>query len=75
MSNLPDVPTVQELVHAPFEATAWFTIMAPAGTPPDIVQKVNAVTNRYLQSAKARTSSLVSPPRSAAEHQTTQRPS
>ena len=51
MSNLPDVPAVQELLHAPFEATAWFTIMAPAGTPADIVQKVNAVTNHYLQSA------------------------
>ena len=51
MSNLPDVPAVQELLHAPFEATAWFIVMAPAGTPADIVQKVNAVTNRYLQSA------------------------
>jgi len=48
--NLPDVPTVQELLRAPFEATAWFTVMAPAGTPADIVGKVNAVTNRYLQS-------------------------
>jgi tripartite-type tricarboxylate transporter receptor subunit TctC len=51
MSDLPDVPTVQELIHAPFEATAWFTVMAPAGTPPAIVQTVNAVANRYLQSA------------------------
>ena len=50
MGNLPDVPTVQELLRAPFEATAWFTVMAPAGTPADIVGKVNAVTNRYLQS-------------------------
>jgi tripartite-type tricarboxylate transporter receptor subunit TctC len=50
MSNLPDVPSVQELLHTPFEATAWFTVMAPAGTPADIVGKVNAVTNRYLQS-------------------------
>ena len=54
MSDLPDVPTVQELIHAPFEATAWFAIMAPAGTPADIVQKINAVANRYLQSAKAK---------------------
>ena len=35
----------------PFEATAWFAIMAPAGTPAEIVQKINTVTNRYLQSA------------------------
>src|SRR5262245_10989966 len=51
MGSLPDLPTVQELLRVPFEATAWFTIMATAGTPADIVQKVNAVTNRYLQSA------------------------
>ena len=51
MRNLPEVLTVQELIHAPFEATAWFTVMAPAGTPAAIVQTVNAVTNRYLQSA------------------------
>jgi tripartite-type tricarboxylate transporter receptor subunit TctC len=51
MSDLPDVPTVQELIHAPFEAAAWFAIMAPAGTPADILQKINAITNRYLQSS------------------------
>jgi tripartite-type tricarboxylate transporter receptor subunit TctC len=51
MSNLPDVPTVQEVIHVPFEATAWFTVMAPAGTPAAIVQTVNAITNRYLRSA------------------------
>ena len=50
----PDVPTVAEQIQQPFEAAAWFAIMARAGTPPDIVQKVNAVANRYLQSAKAK---------------------
>ena len=54
LSDLPDVPTVQELIHSPFEAAAWFAIMARTGTPPDIVQKVNAVANRYLQSSKAK---------------------
>jgi tripartite-type tricarboxylate transporter receptor subunit TctC len=53
-SDVPDVPTVQEVIHAPFEAAAWFAIMARAGTPPDVVQKVNAVTNRYLESARAK---------------------
>jgi tripartite-type tricarboxylate transporter receptor subunit TctC len=51
LSDLPDVPTVQELIHAPFEAAAWFVIMARAGTPADTLQRINAVTNRYLQSA------------------------
>ena len=53
-SVLPDAPTVQEMIHAPFEASAWFTIMAPAGTSADIVQKINAINNRYLQSAKGK---------------------
>lgn len=53
-SDLPDVPTVQEQIRTPFEAAAWFTIMARAGTPPDVVQKVNAAVNRYLASAKAK---------------------
>jgi tripartite-type tricarboxylate transporter receptor subunit TctC len=53
-SELPDVPTVQELTHAPFEAAAWFAIMVRAGTPADTVQKINAITNRYLQSTKGK---------------------
>jgi tripartite-type tricarboxylate transporter receptor subunit TctC len=52
LSDLPDVPTVQESIHSPFEAAAWFVIMARAGTPADTLQKINTVTNRYLQSAR-----------------------
>ena len=52
LSDLPNVPTVQELIHAPFEAAAWFVIMARAGTPADTLQKISAVTNRYLKSAR-----------------------
>jgi len=37
----PDVPTVAETVPG-FEATTWFAMFAPAGTPRDIVMKVNA---------------------------------
>ncbi len=54
MNELPDVPTVQELIHTPFEAAAWFVIMARAGTPTDTLQKINAIANRYLQSAKGK---------------------
>jgi len=54
MSDVPDVPTVQELIHAPFEAAAWFAILARAGTPADTLQKINAITNRYLQSARGK---------------------
>jgi tripartite-type tricarboxylate transporter receptor subunit TctC len=54
MSDLPDLPTVQEQIHAPFEAAAWFAVLARAGTPEDILQKINAITNRYLQSARGK---------------------
>jgi tripartite-type tricarboxylate transporter receptor subunit TctC len=52
MSDLPEVPTVQELIHAPFEAAAWFAILARTGTPADILQTINTVTVRYLASAR-----------------------
>ena len=52
--ELPDVMTVQEAGFAGFEATAWYAIVAPAGTPADIVQKVNAATNAYLKSEKGK---------------------
>jgi tripartite-type tricarboxylate transporter receptor subunit TctC len=51
---VPDVPTVQEVIGTPFEAAAWFAILARAGTPADIVEKINAGANRYLQSAKGK---------------------
>ena len=51
---LPDVMTVQEAGFAGFEATAWYAIVAPAGTPADAIQKINQVTNGYLKSAKGK---------------------
>ncbi len=38
---LPDVPTVAETVPG-YEATIWLGLMAPAGTPPEIVDRLNA---------------------------------
>lgn len=38
---LPDVPTVAETVIPGFEASTWWGILAPAGTPPAIVAEVN----------------------------------
>jgi tripartite-type tricarboxylate transporter receptor subunit TctC len=52
--SLPDVMTVQEAGFKDFEATAWYAIVAPTGTPPDAIQKVNAITNGYLKSPKGR---------------------
>ncbi len=43
----PDVPTVAETVPG-FEATTWFAVFAPAGTPRDIVARVNAEMKRVF---------------------------
>ena len=45
--SMPDVPTVGETVPG-YEATAWFGIGMPKGTPRDVVEKVNAEVNRAL---------------------------
>jgi tripartite-type tricarboxylate transporter receptor subunit TctC len=51
-SDLPDVQTVQEAGFKGFEATAWYALAAPAGTPSEIVDKLNAATNAFLKSPK-----------------------
>jgi tripartite-type tricarboxylate transporter receptor subunit TctC len=38
---LPELPTVQESGIAGYEVTGWYGILAPAGTPADIVSKIN----------------------------------
>ena len=40
-SNMPDVPAAAETLPG-FDFQGWFMLMAPSGTPPDIVKKVNA---------------------------------
>jgi tripartite-type tricarboxylate transporter receptor subunit TctC len=45
--SLPGVPTVAATVPG-YEATAWFGIGMPKGTPADIIEKVNAEVNRAL---------------------------
>ena len=39
--SLPDVPTVAESGYPGFDASLWLALMAPAGTPPAIVDRVN----------------------------------
>jgi len=43
----PDVPTVGETVPG-YEATAWFGVGMPKGTPREVIEKVNAEVNRAL---------------------------
>jgi tripartite-type tricarboxylate transporter receptor subunit TctC len=51
---LPDVPTVSESGLPGFEASVWYCLLAPTGVPADVVAKLNAATNEYLKTAKAR---------------------
>jgi tripartite-type tricarboxylate transporter receptor subunit TctC len=47
---LPQLPTVAESGLPGFEVSVWFSVLAPAATPRDIVQKLNAVLVKALQS-------------------------
>jgi len=47
-SSLPDVPSVAELGYKDFDVSTWYGLFMPAGTPKDIVAKVNAEVNRLL---------------------------
>jgi tripartite-type tricarboxylate transporter receptor subunit TctC len=51
---LPDVPTMAEAGVKGYEFTTWFVVLAPAGTPPDVVQKLNSSLNDVLNSAEMR---------------------
>jgi tripartite-type tricarboxylate transporter receptor subunit TctC len=54
VTQLPDVTTVQEAGFKGFEATAWYAIVAPTGTPDDIVLKINHAVNAFLNSDKGK---------------------
>ena len=47
----PDVPTAAEAGVAGYEATIWLGVMAPAGTPKDVVEKLNGEINKVIARA------------------------
>jgi tripartite-type tricarboxylate transporter receptor subunit TctC len=49
MSQLPDVPTIAESGVPGFEAEAWWGMLAPAATPPTIVNRMNAEMAKALK--------------------------
>lgn len=55
-SLLPDVPTFKEVGVSNFYPSSWFALLAPAGTPQDVVQKLNASVNKILKDDALRTS-------------------
>ena len=47
LSTLPDIPAIAEAVPG-YEANGWYGFAAPKGTPPDIIEKLNAAINAGL---------------------------
>jgi tripartite-type tricarboxylate transporter receptor subunit TctC len=45
---VPELPTMIEEGFAGFDSTAWFGLMAPAGTPPDLIEKLHRESVRIL---------------------------
>ena len=50
-SSLPDVPTLAESGFPGFDIGTWFGVLAPARTPPEIVERLNAEMVKVIQSA------------------------
>ena len=42
MALLPDLPTIAESGVPGYQSSSWYGILAPAGTPPDVVTRLNA---------------------------------
>ena len=47
--DLPDVPTLAESGLAGFDVSSWFGLLAPAGTPPEVVRRLDEATQAFLQ--------------------------
>src|SRR5712691_6439626 len=46
--RIPELPTMEELGFPGFDATAWFGLMAPAGTPQPILDRIHAETVKVM---------------------------
>lgn len=51
---MPNLPTMVELGYPGYEVTVWFGVFAPAGTPPDIVARLNSEMRKYLATQEAK---------------------
>lgn len=52
--ELPDVPTIEEAGVPGYDATVWLGLLAPPGTPREVVQKLNTEITKVLSSADAK---------------------
>lgn len=51
---IPDVPTLQELGVEGFDVATWYSLVAPADTPREVVEKLNAAVNKALEDPELR---------------------
>jgi tripartite-type tricarboxylate transporter receptor subunit TctC len=55
LAALPEVPTIAAAAGLPgYEAVSWYALMAPAGTPKDIVEKIHSDVAKVLQFPEVR---------------------
>lgn len=54
VASIPDVPTLTELGYKDMEDYTWVGLFVPAGTPPEIVQRLNDVTRQVVQVPEVR---------------------
>ncbi|HXN16356.1 MAG TPA: tripartite tricarboxylate transporter substrate binding protein [Usitatibacter sp.] len=51
VAAFPEVPTVAEYGYPEFETSQWYGVLVPAGTPREVVSKLNREINKALQSS------------------------
>ncbi len=54
IAQLPDVPTMQEAGVPGYEASVWLALLAPAGTPRDVVMRLNGEIAKLMAGAETR---------------------
>ncbi len=54
VDDLPNVPTINESGFKGFDAVTWFGLLAPAGTPKDVIDRLNGEFNKALQNPELR---------------------
>ena len=54
VDDLPDVPTINEAGYKGFDAVTWFGLLAPAGTPKEVIARLNTEFNKALQTPELR---------------------
>lgn len=53
--SAPDIPTLEESGIAPFDVNSWFGLLAPKGTPQEVIHKLNQAMNKAFDQAAVQT--------------------